>query len=103
MASVALTSITHLIRSITGGQGTGLQISGMPITAFRIAAGQTGGDTAALTPPPEFGTVRAVIGPVGHNLPTTGVGATTVTITIPGPTTPTVAAFDVWLVGVPAT
>jgi hypothetical protein len=102
MASVAVTSITNIIRSVTAGLGTGLQIAGAPITAFRIAAGQAGGDTAVLAPPAEFGNIRAVFGPVGHNLPTTGVGATNITVTIPGPTTPTVAAFDVWLVGSPA-
>lgn len=101
MAAVAASNITNITRSIAAGLGTGLQLAGAPIAAYRIAAGQVNADTIALTPPPEFGTIRAVLGPVGNNLPTTGVGATNVTATIIGPTT-TIPQFDVILVGAPA-
>jgi len=102
MAAIAATNITNITRSILAGLGTGLQIGGAPITVFRIASGQAGQDTATLTPPAEFGNIRSVIGPVGHNLPTTGVGAINVAITVFGPTTPTNPAFEVMLIGSPA-
>ena len=101
MAAIAASNITNITRSILAGLGTGWQLGGAPITAFRVASGQVNADTATLTPPGEFGTIRGVLGPVGHNLPTTGVGATNVTITIIGPTT-TIPAFDVVLIGSPA-
>lgn len=101
MAAIAASNISNITRSIAAGFGTGLNLAGAPISVFRVAAGQINGDTATLTPPPEFGNIRAVIGPVGHNLPTTGVGASNVGITIIGPTT-TVPAFEVVLVGSPA-
>lgn len=103
MASVALSNITQITRSIAAGFGTGLQLAGAPITAYRIASGQAPGDTAALTPAPELGNVRSVFGPVQNNLPTSGTGATNVTVTITGNgSTATVGQIDVWLVGSPA-
>lgn len=102
MAAIAVTNVTNITRSIAAGFGTGLNWAGAPITVFRVASGQAGTDTATLLPAPEFGNIRAVIGPVGHNLPTTGVGASNVAITIFGPTTPTVPAFEIILVGSPA-
>jgi len=104
MASVAVSNITNIVRSITAGLGTGLQIAGVPITAFRIASGQAPADTATLTPPPEFGNIRAVFGPVTHNLPITGTGASNVVVTLGtfGATAATIPAVDVWLVGSPA-
>jgi hypothetical protein len=102
MAAISASNITNITRSIAAGFGTGLQLAGAPITAFRVASGQAGTDTATLVPPPEFGNIRAVIGPVGHNLPTSGTGASNVAITVFGPTTPTVPAFEIILIGSPA-
>ena len=102
MAAIAASNITNITRSIAAGFGTGLNLAGAPVSVYRVASGQAGTDTATLVPPPEFGNIRAVIGPVGHNLPTTGVGASNVAITIIGPTTPTTPAFEIVLVGSPA-
>lgn len=105
MASVALSNITNITRSITGtpAKGTGISIAGQPVSVFRIAAGQTAGDTAVLSDYPTIPNIRAVMGPVVHNLPTSGTGATAVTITIPlvqgTAITSTVGQFDVWLIG----
>lgn len=104
MASVAVSNITNATRSITGtpAKGTGLVIAGQPVEVFRIASGQTAGDTAVLTPM-AIPSIRAVMGPVTHNLPTSGTGATSVTITIAmvqgTAITSTVGGFDVWLIG----
>lgn len=101
MAAIAASNITNITRSILAGLGTGWQLGGAPITAFRVASGQVNGDTATLTPPGEFGNIRSVVGPVGNNLPTSGAGASNVQITIIGPTT-TIQQFDVVLIGSPA-
>jgi hypothetical protein len=102
MASVAVTNITNITRSITGLKGNASNEGGLPVEYFRIAAGQTAGDTAVLTPS-TFASIRAVIGPCTDNLPTTGTGATSVTITlglVQGTAiTSTIGAVTVRLVG----
>lgn len=102
MASVATTNITNVTRQTTGGKGTALNLGGLPVEHFRIAAGQTPGDTAVLVPT-TFNNVRGAIGPVTHNA-TAATGASNVTITLLGATAGTVGAFDVFIFGpVPTT
>lgn len=103
MASVAVTNITNCTRSITGtpAKGTGLVMAGQPVEVFRIAAGQLSGDTAVLTPM-AIPSIRAVFGPVTDNLPTTGTGATAVTVTLgtfSTAVTSTIGQVTVWLIG----
>lgn len=107
MASVAVTNITNITRSVSNFKGNALNIGVQPVEIFRLAAGQVAGDTAVLTPS-TFSSIRAVIGPVTDNLPTTGTGATNVTVTLGIVTgsaiTVTVGAVTVMLIGpVPTT
>lgn len=102
MASVATTNISNITRLITGNKGISLNIGGgaVPCEVFRIASGQTTGDTAVLVPV-TFKTVMACLGPVTDALGSTG--ATSVTVTLIGGTA-TIAAFTVMIMGpVPAT
>lgn len=74
-----------------------LSNSGFPIEVWRIAAGAVG-DTATITPA-RFNNVKAVIGgPATNNLPTTGTGATNVTLTLRA-SAATTEEIDVWLIG----
>lgn len=80
-----------------------ISISGFGIEHFRIASGQLPGDTAVLTPVREK-LIKGVYGPVTNNLPTTGVGASNVTVTLCNANaTPsaTIGQVDVWLVCFP--
>jgi hypothetical protein len=101
MASVATTNITNVTRTVQGLKGTSLNIGGCPVEVFRIAAGQALGDTAVLVPS-TFSNVRAVFGPVAHNLPTSQTGASNVTVTLAlasSAVTATISSLDVWLFG----
>jgi hypothetical protein len=95
MATQAATPIT---RTITGLKGTALNLGGLPAEVFVVASGAAPGDTAVLVPS-TFTNVRGVIGPGGNNLPSTGVGASNVTVTIPamGATGATVPATQ-WII-----
>lgn len=97
MASVATTNITNLTRTVVGGKGTALNIGGCPVEVFRIVSGQAPGDTAVLVPS-TFSNVRSVMGPVQHNLGSTGASQVTVTLAGNG-TTATVGTVDVWIFG----
>jgi hypothetical protein len=102
MASVAVTNITNISRTISNRKGTALNIGGLPVEVFRIASGQAQGDTATLTPA-TFSNIQAVAGPVHHALPATGASSITVTLPAvsPGSTvaTATIGQVDVWLIG----
>lgn len=103
MASVAVSNITNCTRSITGtpAKGSGLVIAGQPVAVFRIAAGQISGDTAVLATG-EVPNIRAVFGPVSDNLPTSGTGATSVTVTLgtfSTAVTSTIGQVTVWVIG----
>jgi hypothetical protein len=104
MASVAASNNTNLTAGITGSppRGSGLTWpGGVPVVAFRIAAGQLSGDTAVLSDPVRLPIIKAVSGPVTHNLPASG--ASSVTVTLSGVFTSavsnTIGAVDVWLIG----
>lgn len=101
MASVATTNITNITRLVTGLKGNATNLGGLPVEIFRIAAGQVTGDTAVLVPS-TFSNIRAVIGPCSDNLPTTGLGATNVTVTLgltSAAVTTTIGAATIMLVG----
>lgn len=99
MASVATSNISAVNYNFSK-----LSISGFAIEHFRIASGQTAGDTAVLTPVREK-LIKGVIGPVTNNLPTTGTGATSVTVTLGLVTgtaiTSTIGQVDVYLICFP--
>lgn len=101
MASVALTNIT----AVSYNQSK-LSISGFAIEHFRIAAGQVSGDTAVL--PGSALTreklIKGVLGPVTNDLPTSGTGATSVTVTLgtfSTAVTSTIGQIDVFLIYFP--
>lgn len=101
MASVATTNISNVTRTILNNKGTSLNIGGCPVEVFRIAAGQVTGDTAVLVPS-TFSNARTLIGPAVGNFPTTGSGASSVTVTlglVSSAVTATMGAVDVWLFG----
>lgn len=83
MASVAVTNI-----SMVSYNQSNINISGFNIEHYRIAAGQTPGDTAVVpnsnTPSRQRTLIKGVIGPVVNDVPATG--ATSVTVTL-GPLT----------------
>lgn len=99
MASVAVSNIS----AISFNQSN-INISGFNVECFRIAAGQAPGDTAVIpnsnTPSRQRTLMKTVVGPVTHDLPTTG--ATSVTVTLGAVTgsavTVTVGAVDVWII-----
>lgn len=104
MASVAVSNITNLTAGITGSPPRGSALTwpgGIPVVAFRIAAGQLAGDTAVLSDINRLPIIKAVFGPVTHNLPATG--ASSVTVTLDGVFTSavsnTIGQVDVWLIG----
>lgn len=99
MASVAYTNIS----AIQYNQSM-LDISGFLVENYRIAAGQTAGDTAVIPTTPSSGQAptrgRGVIksvygGAFTHNV---GSASSNVTITMTGDTAVTVGQFDVWVV-----
>lgn len=104
MASVAVSNISNITRTVTGLKGNALNLGGLPVEVFRIASGQAQGDNATLTPA-TFSNIRAVYGPVGHTLPATGASNITVTLGAVGTAaTASIGQVDVWLVGpVPTT
>jgi hypothetical protein len=76
---------------------------GFPVEHFRIAAGAAPGDTSVITPVREK-LIKGVFGPVTHNLATTGLGATNVTVTLgvlSTAATATIGAVDVFLIYFP--
>lgn len=93
MASVATSNITQL--PTNGGP---LTVSGFPAVLYRIASGQTPGDTIALTNPGGLRTVYSTVGPVTNNLDSAAPSAS-VTLTINGDTAATIGAFDVLIFG----
>lgn len=98
MASVATTNI-----SAVNYNNSKLSVSGFAIEHFRIAAGQVSGDTAVLVPVREK-LIKGVLGPCTNNLPTTGIGATNVTVTLgtfSTAVTATIGAVDVFLICFP--
>jgi hypothetical protein len=99
MASVAVSNI-----SAVNYNNSKISVSGFAIEHFRIAAGQTAGDTAVLTPIREK-LIKGVLGPVVNNLPTTGTGATSVTVTLAlvqgTAITSTIGQVDVFLICFP--
>lgn len=92
MASVATSSISQI--STNGGP---LTISGFPAVLYRIASGQTPGDTITLTNPGGMKRVYSAIGPVTNDLSQTSPSGTVV-LTINGGTS-TIGQFDVLLIG----
>ena len=104
MASVAVSNITNLTTGITGTppRGSGLTWpGGVPVVAFRIASGQTAGDTAVLSDAIRLPIIKAVWGPVTHTLPASGASSVTVTLAaVTGSAVSvSVGAVDVWLIG----
>jgi hypothetical protein len=97
LASVATSNIT-----LVEFNQSKLSISGFAVEVWRIASGQTPGDTAVITPAREK-LIKAVFGPVTHNVP--AVGASNVTVTIAAVTgsavSVTVSAIDVVLICAP--
>lgn len=92
MASVATSNISQI--ATNGGP---LTISGFPAVLYRIASGQTPGDTIALTNPGGLRTVYSAIGDVSNNLDVAAPSGS-VTLTITGGTT-TVGQFDILIFG----
>ncbi|MCI0748160.1 MAG: hypothetical protein L0Y58_22365 [Verrucomicrobia subdivision 3 bacterium] len=75
-----------------------LNFDGFPVEVYRVASGGVNGDTATIAPN-RFDNVKAAIGgPVSHDVPTSGTGATNVTFTLKGGTV-TAGQFDVVLIG----
>lgn len=104
MASVATSNISNITSQITGSPPKGSALTlpgGIPVVCFRIASGQAPGDTAVLTDAIRLPLIKAVYGPVTHNLPASG--ASTVTVTLAAVTgsaiTVTVSTIDVFLIG----
>lgn len=100
MASVATSNITALARLITNNQGSSLNIGNQAMQCFRIASGQTAGDTAVLQDP-NVPIIQSCVGPGSHNISGTGVTAVTVTLgAVIGTTiTSTIGACDFWVLG----
>lgn len=98
MASVAVSNIT----AVTYNQSK-LSISGFALEHFRIAAGQISGDTAALTGVRDK-LIKGVLGPVTNDLPTSGTGSTSVTVTLgtfSTAVTSTIGQVDLFLIYFP--
>lgn len=98
MASVAVSNIS----AVSYNQSK-LSISGFAVEHFRIAAGQLSGDTAALTGVRDD-LIKGVLGPVTNDLPTSGTGATSVTVTLgtfSTAVTSTIGQVDVFLIYFP--
>lgn len=98
MASVAVTSI-----SMVNYNQSNINISGFNIEHYRIAAGQTVGDTAVVpnsnTPSRQRTLIKGVIGPVANNVPTTGATSVTVTLgLVSSAVTATIGAVDFWVI-----
>src|SRR5262245_8425335 len=74
MASVATSNITQVQYNQSK-----LSISGFAIEHWRIASGQTAGDTAVITPAREK-LIKGVWGPVTNDVPASGASSVTVTI-----------------------
>lgn len=99
MASVAVTNIS----SVNYNQSN-INISGFNIEHYRIAAGQSVGDTAVVpnsnTPTRQRTTIKGVIGGVANNVDPTNP-ATTVTVTLGAYTTAataTIGQVDFWVI-----
>jgi len=93
LASVAVSNISQI--ATNGGP---LTISGFPAVLYRIASGQTPGDTLTLTNPGGLRQVYSVVGPVSNDLDVAAVDADVV-LTIIGNTAATIGQFDVWVMG----
>jgi hypothetical protein len=97
MASVATSNITNV-----DFNQSKISISGFAVEVWRIASGQVAGDTAVITPVREK-LIKAVFGPVTHNLPASGASSVTVTIAaVTGSAiSVTVGPVDVFLICAP--
>lgn len=97
MASVATSNITQVEYNQSK-----LSISGFAIEHWRIASGQTPGDTAVIVPAREK-LIKGVWGPVTHNVPASGASSVTVTLAaVTGSAiTVTVGTIDVFLICAP--
>jgi len=93
MASVATSNISQI--ATNGGP---LTVSGFPAVLYRIAAGQTPGDTITLTNPGGLRLVYSAIGPVTNDLSQTALDGDVV-LTINGDTAATIGAFDLLIFG----
>jgi len=93
MASVATSNISQI--ATNGGP---LTISGFPAVLYRIASGQTPGDTLTLTNPGGLRQVYSAIGPVTNDLSVTSPDADVV-LTILGNSAATIGQFDVLVFG----
>lgn len=98
MASVAVTNI-----SAVSYNQSNINISGFNVEHFRIAAGQTVGDTAVIpnsnAPTRQRTLIKGVWGPVANNVPATG--ATNVTVTlglVSSAVTATIGQVDVFVI-----
>lgn len=101
MATLGGTNVVEIISRATNNKGKSLHIGGQPVTIFRIASGNSPGDTAALASA-QVPVIQALYGPVTHNIPITNVtGVTSVTVTLGtfGATNATLGTVDVWLFG----
>lgn len=77
-----------------------MSLDGCPVEIWRIASGAAPGDTSVIVPA-RFNLVKAVLGPVQNNVPSTGGTNVTVTIAGNGATT-TVGQIDVMIIGFPS-
>lgn len=93
MASVATSNISQI--ATNGGP---LTISGFPAVLYRVASGQTPGDTFTLTNPGGLRQVVSAIGPVTNDLSATAPDGDVV-LTILGDTAATIGQFDVLVFG----
>jgi hypothetical protein len=97
MASVATSNITQV-----DFNQSKISISGFAVEVWRIASGQAVGDTAVITPAREK-LIKAVFGPVTHNVPASGASSVTVTLAaVTGSAiTVTISTIDVFLICAP--
>lgn len=104
MASVAVSNISNVTTAVTGSPAKGSALTwpgGVPVVCFRIASGQSVGDTAVLSDAIRLPLIKAIQGPVTHTLPASGASSVTVTLAaVTGSAiTVTIGAVDVWLIG----
>jgi hypothetical protein len=93
MASVATSNISN----ISYNQSK-ISISGFAVEHFRIAAGQTVGDTATITPVREK-LIKGVWGPCANDLPATGASSVVITLgLVSSAVTQTIGQVDVFLI-----
>lgn len=97
MASVATSNITQIQYNQSK-----LDISGFAVEHWRIASGQTPGDTATITPSREK-LIKGVWGPVTHDIPASGAASVVVTLAaVTGSAVSvTVGPVDVFLICAP--